>query len=133
MLYSVALGVVVRDSQPRFVVWRVVEVGKMLHPTQSHAKTTPCSTYALPPPPHTRMAAAAFWRLRTSTTVVHYSTSYCAEWERPLDVFIPSSGSQQYKLEPRHLRDVYSESYVTDSAEIVVSYQWLTQTALSAD
>ena len=55
------------------------------------------------------------------------------EWERPLDVIIPSSGSQQCKLEARHLRDVYSESYVTDSAEIVVYYWWLTRTALSAD
>ena len=44
------------------------------------------------------------------------------EWERPLDVTIPSSGSQQYKLEARHLRDVYSESYVTDTAGIVVYY-----------
>ena len=44
------------------------------------------------------------------------------EWERPLDVIIPSSGSQQYTLEARHLRDVYSESYVTDGAEIVVYY-----------
>ena len=55
------------------------------------------------------------------------------EWERPLDVIIPSSWSQQYTLEARHLRDVYSKSYVTDSAEIVVYYWWLTRTALSVD
>ena len=48
-------------------------------------------------------------------------------------MIIPSSGYQQYRLEARHLRDVYSESYVTDSAEIVVYYWWLTRTALSAD
>ena len=48
-------------------------------------------------------------------------------------MIVPSSGSQQYTLEARHLRDVYSKSYVTDSAEIVVYYWWLTQTALSAD
>ena len=55
------------------------------------------------------------------------------DWERPLDVILPSSGSQQYRLEARHLRDVYSKSYVTDSTEIVVYYCWLTWTALSAD
>ena len=55
------------------------------------------------------------------------------EWERPLDVIVPSSGSPQYMLEARHFRDVYSKSYVTDSAEIVVYYWWLTRTALSAD
>ena len=43
-------------------------------------------------------------------------------WERPLDVIIPSSGSQPYTLEARHLRDVYTESYVTNNAEIVVYY-----------
>ena len=48
-------------------------------------------------------------------------------------MIIPSSGSQQYRLEARHLRDIYSESYVTNSAEIVVYYWWLTRTALSAD
>ena len=42
--------------------------------------------------------------------------------EQPLDVIIPSSGSQLYKMEARHLRDVYTESYVTDNAEIVVYY-----------
>ena len=46
---------------------------------------------------------------------------------------IPSSGSQQCRLEARHLRDVYSESYVTGSAEIVGYEWWLTRTALSAD
>ena len=42
------------------------------------------------------------------------------DWERPLDVIIPSLGSQRYRLEARHLRDVYTESYVTESAKIVV-------------
>ena len=55
------------------------------------------------------------------------------EWERPLDVIIPSSGSQQYKLEARHLRDVYSEFNVTYTAKIVVYYWWFARTALSAD
>ena len=41
-------------------------------------------------------------------------------WE--LDVIIPSSGSQLHRLKARHLRDVYTESYVTDNAEIVVYY-----------
>ena len=36
-------------------------------------------------------------------------------------------------MEACHLRDVYSESYVTDSTEIVVYYWWLSRTALSAD
>ena len=47
------------------------------------------------------------------------------DWERPLDVILPSSGPQHYSLEARHLRDVYSESWVTDSAEIDVYYWWL--------
>ena len=55
------------------------------------------------------------------------------EWERLVDVIIPSSGSQQYTPEARHLRAVYSKSYVTDSAKIVVYYWWLTRTTLSAD
>ena len=58
------------------------------------------------------------------------------EWERPLHVIIPIWVSQQHRLEAGHLRDVYSESYLTDSAEfvvIVVYYGWLTRTALSAD
>ena len=40
-----------------------VEVGKILHPTQSHAETTPSSPCALTPPPHTRMVTAASPRL----------------------------------------------------------------------
>ena len=31
-----------------------VEVGKILHATQSHAKTTPPPRVLCPPPPHTR-------------------------------------------------------------------------------
>ena len=53
-------------------------------------------------------------------------------WERPLGVIIPSSGSQLYKLEACHLRDGYTDSYVTNNAEIVVYYWWLTKTALCA-
>ena len=41
-----------------------VEVGKILHPTQSHAKTTPSSPCALTPPPHTRVVTATSPRLR---------------------------------------------------------------------
>ena len=42
-----------------------VEVGKILHPTQSHAETTPSSPVCfVPPPPQTRMAIAASPRLR---------------------------------------------------------------------
>ena len=48
-------------------------------------------------------------------------------------MIIPSSGSQQYTLEARHLRDVYSKSYVTDSVVIVVYYWWLARTTSSAD
>ena len=60
----------------------------------------------------------------------HVESLLCDDWDRPLDVILPSSGSQQNRLEARHLRDVHIESYVTDSAEIVV-YQWrLTRTAL---
>ena len=63
----------------------------------------------------------------------HFESLLRDDWERPLDMIIPSSGSQLYKLEARHLRDVYTESYVTDNAEIVVYYWWLTWIALSAD
>ena len=68
-----------------------------------------------------------------TTQLQHVESLLRDDWERPLDVIIPSSGSQQYRLEACHLRDVYTESYVTDSAEIVVYYWWLTETALSAD
>ena len=178
-----------------------VEVGKILHPTQSHAETTPSSPCALfPPSPHPDgdSSLPAITSANASSTtpplameelddhpnaltetvppppcsnitppsqtgmvntrpvcgddvlaaVCHAptngSSSHTAqlqhvesllrdEWERPLDVIIPSSGSQQYTLEARHLRDVYSKSYITDSAESVVYYWWLTRTALSAD
>ena len=50
----------------------------------------------------------------------HFDSLLRDEWERPLDVIIPSSVSQQYTLEAHHLRDIYSKCYVTDSAEIVV-------------
>ena len=53
--------------------------------------------------------------------------------KRSLDVILPSLGSQLYKVEAHHLRDVYTQSSLPDNAEIVVYYSWLTQTALSAD
>ena len=178
-----------------------VGVGKILHPTQSHAETTPSSPCALsppsphpdgdsslpaitsanasptspplameelddhpnaptetiPPPPcsnitppsqtgmvNTRLVCgddvlAAVCHALTSgpgsptAQLQHVESLLRDEWERPLDVIIPSSGSQQCTPEARHLRDVYSKSYVIDSAEIVVYYRWLTWTASSAD
>ena len=178
-----------------------VEVGKILHPTQSLAETTPSTPCALsppsphpdgdsslpaiasanvsptnpplameelddhpnapmetvPPPPcsnitppsqtgmvNTRpvcgdaVLAAMCHALtngqgRTTAELQHVESLLRDEWERPLDVIVPSSGSQQHTPEARHLRDVYSKSYVTDSPEIVAYYWWLTRTALSAD
>ena len=63
----------------------------------------------------------------------HVESLLCDDWERPLDVITPSLGSQLYKLEAHHLRDVYTESYVTEHAEIVVYYYWLARRALSAN
>ena len=53
----------------------------------------------------------------------------CTKTKRQLLLLL----SRQYRLEARHLRDVYSESYITNSAEIVVYYWCLTRIALSAD
>ena len=178
-----------------------VEVGKILHPMQSHVETTPSSPCALappsphpggdsslpavtsasasptspplameelddhpnartetvPPPPCSNITppsqtgmvitrpicgddvlAAVCHALTNgpgspSAQLQHVESLLRDEWERPLDVIIPSSGSQQYKPEAPHLRDVYSTSYVTDTAEIVVYCWWLARTALSAD
>ena len=190
------------ESRPVLQKWEEeVEVGKILHPTQSHTETTPSSPCALtppsthpdgdsslpaitpanasptspplameeladhpnagtetvPPPPcsnttppsqtgmvitrpvcgHDVLAAACHALTNgpggPTAQLQHVESLLHDEWERPLDVIIPSSGSQQYKLEARHLRDVYSESYVTDTAEIVVYYWWSARTALSAD
>ena len=63
----------------------------------------------------------------------HVESLLCDDWEIPLDVINPSSGSQQYKPEARHLRDVYTQSSVTHNAKMVVYYGWLTRTPLSAD
>ena len=178
-----------------------VEFGKILHPTQSHSKTTPSFRCALSPTlphpdgninlpaiasPNASLASpplameelddhpnapteivppspcsnttqpsqmgmvntrhvcgddilAVVCRALTNgqgnpaAQLQHVGSLFRDDWERPLDAVIPSSGSQLYKLEARHLRDVYRESYVTDNAEIVVYYWWLTRTALSAE
>ena len=48
-------------------------------------------------------------------------------------MIIPRSGSQLYKPEASHIRNVYTESYVTVNAHIVVYFLWPTRTALSVD
>ena len=63
----------------------------------------------------------------------HVESLLREDWEQPLAVIIPNSGSQQYRLEARHFSYVYTESYITYSAKIVVYYWWFTRTALSAD
>ena len=55
------------------------------------------------------------------------------DWRRPLHVTVPGLSPQQFEFEARHFRDLTTESYVTDCAQIVVYYWWATQTALSAD
>ena len=40
---------------------------------------------------------------------------------------------QQFEFEARHFRDLTTESYVTNCAQIVVYHCWATQTALSVD
>ena len=70
---------------------------------------------------------------RTTAELRHVESLLRDDWEQPLDMIIVSSGSQLYKLQTRHFRDVYTKSYVTDNAKIVVYYWWLTRTALSAD
>ena len=148
-----------------------VVVGKILHPTQSHAETTPSSPCALshpsphpdddgslpaiasanasptspplamqelddhpnapketiPPPPcsnttqsHTGMVntrpvcgddvLAAVCHALTNgqgsptAQLQNVESLLCDEWERPLDMILPSSGFQQYRPEARHLR-----------------------------
>ena len=154
-----------------------VEVGKILHPTQSHAETTPSSPCALPPtlshpdgnstlpaiaspnaspvspplameeldvppppcsntsqPSQTGMVntrhicgdailaavchALADGQGSPTAQLQDVESLLHGDWERPLDVIIPSSVSQLYKPEARHLRDVYTES--------CVYYRWLT-------
>ena len=54
-------------------------------------------------------------------------------WRRPLHVTIPGLSPQQFEFEARHFKDLTTESYVTDCAQIVVYYWWAAQTALGAD
>ena len=55
------------------------------------------------------------------------------DWRQPLHVIVPSLSPQQFEFEARHFRDLTTESYVTDCAQIVVYYWWAAQTALGAD
>ena len=55
------------------------------------------------------------------------------DWGPPLHATVPGPSAQQYEFDARHFRDLTSESYVTDCAQIVVYYWWAAQTALSAD
>ena len=54
------------------------------------------------------------------------------EWRQPLHVTVPGLSPQQFEFEACHFRDLTTESYVTDCAQIVV-YYWWAQTALSSD
>ena len=54
------------------------------------------------------------------------------DWRQPLHVIGPGLSPQQFEFEARHFRDLTTESYVTDCAQIVVYYWWASQTALSA-
>ena len=55
------------------------------------------------------------------------------DWGPPLHATVPGPSAQQYEFEARHFRDLTSQSYVTDCAQIVVYYCWAARTALSAD
>ena len=55
------------------------------------------------------------------------------DWRQPLHVTVPGLSPQQFEFEARHFRDLTTESYVTDCAQIVVYHWWAAQTALSAD
>ena len=55
------------------------------------------------------------------------------DWRRQLHVKVPSLSPQPFEFEARHFKDLTTESYVTDCAQIVVYYWWASQTALSAD
>ena len=55
------------------------------------------------------------------------------DWRRPLHVTVLGLSPQQFEFEARHFRDLTTESYVIDCAQIVVYYWWAAQTALSAD
>ena len=55
------------------------------------------------------------------------------DWGQPLYVTVPGSSPQSYEFEARHFKDLTTESYVIDCAQIVVYYWWAAQTALNAD
>ena len=55
------------------------------------------------------------------------------DWRQPLHVTVPNLSPQQFEFEARHFRDLITESYVTECAQIVVYYWWAAQTALIAD
>ena len=44
------------------------------------------------------------------------------DWRQPLHVTVPSLSPQQFEFEARHFKDLNTESYVTDCAQIVVCY-----------
>ena len=48
-------------------------------------------------------------------------------------VEVSSTPLDPHEFDTRHFRDLTSESYAIECAEIVVYYWWATQTALSAD
>ena len=55
------------------------------------------------------------------------------DWRPPLHVAVPGLSPQQFEFEARNFKDLTTESYVTDCAQIVVHFWWAAQTALSAD
>ena len=44
------------------------------------------------------------------------------DWVHPLHAIVPRSSPQPFEFEARHFRDLTTESYVTDCAQIVVYY-----------
>ena len=55
------------------------------------------------------------------------------DWRQPLHLTITGLSPQQFEFQARHFRDLTTESYVTDCAQIVVYHCWAAQTALNAD
>ena len=88
-----------------------VQGGKILHPTllvvhdelhnhvASDAQATTSSPCALSP------------------TLLRVESLLCGDWERPPDVMVPISGSQQYKLEALHFKDIHEEYFMTYGAQ----------------
>ena len=56
-----------------------------------------------------------------------------SDWRQPLHVTVAGLSLQQFEFEAHHFRDLTTEGYVTDCAQIVVYYWWAAQTALIAD